>query len=233
MLTRYLLIGLVTALAAIEPLFAQAKIEERKQGDWNVDVKTWIAPLGFQDHSRGEILAVEEGSVQIRCGILKGEGNLQIHRIYPINLLADGKIVDKVTSSHTYRWSDIQKGDYVSLQTLRDDGEGRHYCFGVCIARRPGAKLPESQKPKDDRRYPRDRLLNDIANGEDVSDDDIAKVYPMIVIEKTKRVVEPGGLPTEWQIKLDAIREKKEKELKTKPAPAKPDDKPQTDPMKK
>lgn len=72
--------------------------------------------------------------------------------------------------------------------------------------------------------------MNDLENGVDVSDEEIAKVCPPTkeVRDYRGRLVQaasPGGLSKEWQEKLDAIRaKKKEEELKAKP-PEKKDDK--------
>jgi hypothetical protein len=95
------------------------------------------------------------------------------------------------------------------------------YCTQISIRRRPGEKLPESQTPKKDRWYNAHRLLNEIENGNDVSDAEMLKVWPPKLDKKTG-VTTPGGLYTgKYKEMLDAnrkrIAEKKDKELKAKP----------------
>ena len=144
------------------------------------------------------------------------------YTVLPINVLRDGKVLPRIWGMFAYRWADVQRGDTVLLEVKEDPADKQSYCMKICITRRPGAKLPKSQKPDEDHRYSVDRLYNDIDNGEDVSDEDIKKLFPAIPARDvgcgiTTPAV-PGGLPKEWQVKLDAIRAKKqEKELKTVP----------------
>ena len=89
--------------------------------------------------------------------------------------------------------------------------------YEVCIYLRPGKPLPPSQEPKRDRRYPSSKILNDVENGIDVSDEEIAMVFPTRRHRETQEVTFPGGLPAAYQEKLTKIREKKEQSLKATP----------------
>jgi hypothetical protein len=156
------------------------------------------------------------------------------HKLVPVDHLKGGKVLDNMTANDSYLWSDVKKGDTLSLQVLKDDADGLTYCLAISIRRRPGGKLPESQKPEKDERYAADKVLNDITNGEDVSDEELLKTWPEWVHPET-RAVTPGGLwKTGWMApyhdKLEANRKriaeekaKKEKELKAKPTEKKGD----------
>jgi hypothetical protein len=64
------------------------------------------------------------------------------------------------------------------VELMKDKAEDKLYCLEISIRRRPGAKLPESQKPEKDDWYLHHRLFNDLENGEDVDDADIKKAFP-------------------------------------------------------
>lgn len=146
--------------------------------------------------------------------------------IVPINLLRKGEVLPEIWGMYAYRWEDVKRGDTVKLIVKKDETDGVLYCMQICIIRRPGVKLPESQNPKKDHRYAQDRIYNDIDNGEDVSDEEIKKAFPpeFILDRKTgeKIQVQPGVTYTKYMDKLKAIREKKAKEPKQegKPTPA-------------
>jgi hypothetical protein len=147
------------------------------------------------------------------------------HKFAPIDVLRAGGVIHNSRSGCAYRWEDVKTGDTVRLESLKDDGDGQTYCLQISIRRRPGSKLPESQNSKDDRGYDAHRVLNDIENGEDVSEEELLKVWPPEVDRKTGETT-PGGLYTgKYKDMLDANRKriaeekaKKEKELKAKPA---------------
>ncbi len=156
--------------------------------------------------------------VQVRNGITK------THTLVPIDRLREGGYIhEHYNGENAYLWKDIKKGDTVRLAALRDDGDGKMYCLQVSIRRRPGCKLPPSQNPKEDSNYNANRLLNDIENGEDVSDEELLKEWPPH-FNTDKKVHRPGGLYAgKYKEMLDANRkriaeekEKKEKELKAK-----------------
>ncbi|MEO2089139.1 MAG: hypothetical protein ABGY75_06535, partial [Gemmataceae bacterium] len=158
-----------------------------------------------------------------------GDDKVRPFRYVPTDLLRDGKVVPGVFGCYAYRWQDVKKGDTVTLRVLKDDGDQQTYCLMICINRRPGGPLPESQNPKEDHRYAGARIFNAIENGEDVSEQDIFEAFPPIA---KKNSYEPGGLVGghyHWRQKLDAnrkrIAEEKEKGLKAKSADGKSDPK--------
>lgn len=160
----------------------------------------------------GVVEQIGEGSITLRRTDGDAEEKVEV---YPTDLLAKGKVLRKGVDNYFYRWADVKKGDGVGLVTLFDEGEERLYCLQVCIGRRPGEKLPQGQDPLRDRGYKGRSLLNDIDNGEDVSDDDIAAAFPPTYVpidfarpEAGKRLVRAGGLNADSQKKLDAIRAK-------------------------
>jgi hypothetical protein len=152
------------------------------------------------------------------------------HQFAPVDILRRGETMTEVFSNYTYRWGDVRRGDTVRVDTREDEEEEVVYCLAICIRRRPGGKLPESQQPKEDaERYAKDAILNDIENREEVSDADIQKAFPphpaIVHRGMLVRGALPGGLPAEYQLTLDAIRaNKKEAEVKAK-SPEKKDDK--------
>lgn len=182
-------------------------------------VKKLTEPAGTQTY-RGVIRSIGEDGLTIAE---TNRGKTQLHRVAPIDVLREGGVLpEDIFGSRTYRWTDVKAGETVTLEVLKDDGDGVTYCTQICIHRRPGGKLPESQNPKKDKRYLHERLYNDIENGEDVSEEDIRKVFP-------------DGIPTtgdlaKYQDMLDSNREriteeKKAKELKAKPVADKVDPK--------
>ena len=86
----------------------------------------------------------------------------------------------------------MKKGDTVELQVLKDEGDGLTYCLQISIRRRPGGKLPESQYPEKDRWYDAHRVLNEIENGNDVSDEELLKTWPP-EFDRKKGEYTPGG----------------------------------------
>ncbi len=156
-------------------------------------------------------------------------GRVQLHRFVPIDLLREGLAIDDSFGMYTYRWADVKVGDTVTLKVLKDDRDGLTYCLRICITRRPGENLPESQRPKDDSRYKWDRIFNALENGEDVSDEELNKAWPAIHSKRTGEFY-PAGMPTRPEFNkyhdlLAANRkrivEEKEKGVKTKPADGK------------
>ena len=140
------------------------------------------------------------------------------HRLTPVDLLKNGKLLRNATGCFGYRWEDVKRGDRVRVETLKDKSDGLTYCLEISIRRRPGATLPKSQIPNADHGYLARRILNDLDNGENVTDEDIKKAFP-------PRDKIPGGLWGEHQEKLDAIRAKKDKEKKDKDLKATPPEK--------
>lgn len=119
----------------------------------------------------------------------------------------------------------MKLGDRVQMMVVHDDGEDKDYYYALVITRRPGAKLPKSQKPEEDQEgYARSSLLNDIENGEDVSAAEITKAFPPTFDKKSRAVVNPGGLSEKHRALLTANREKLEAEEAKKELKATPPD---------
>jgi hypothetical protein len=159
-----------------------------------------------------------DGAVVTLCGTTGLEAKPTVRTFEAIDALAEGGLQKWASGCNTYLWSDLRTGDVVRLGIVLDEVEQKRYCVEVCINRRPGGKLPASQSPEEDGRYKQALLLNDIDNGEDVSDEDIAVAFPRKVHSGTQEVIRQGGLDKEYQAKLDAIRaKKKEQALKAQP----------------
>jgi hypothetical protein len=174
----------------------------------------------------GVVEAIDKEKMILRCAATV--------ELSPVDLLAQGKLVKSADDSMTYRWQDVKKGDTVRVETMFDEGEQKRYALEIGIERRPGAKLPRPPEWKDGRAFTRSSLLNDIVNGEDVSDEAIAKAFPPKATQHpiTKEIFsyDPGGLDEKYQKLLYANRKriaeekaKKEKELKAKPTEKKDD----------
>ena len=163
------------------------------------------------------------------------DNKTKTHKFVPIDLMRQGDFFDTVPGHMSYLWTDMKKGDTVLLDVMKDDGDGLTYCLSISIQRRPGAKLPKSQKPDRDSRYEIASIYNDLNNGEDVTDEQLEKLF-----EVNLRVYRGGKTPPKelvdhlesYRAKLQANRkriaeekEKKEKELKAKPAEKKDDKK--------
>lgn len=138
---------------------------------------------------------VEEIDADVMTVVEKKDNNVTVTRKFvPVDLLREGKVLRHMSGMYAYRWSDVKKGDTVELQVLKDDGDGLTYCLAVSIRRRPGAKLPEGQNPKEDQGYDANRVYNAIENGEDVSEEELLKVWPVWVNKETGEVIHTGGL---------------------------------------
>jgi hypothetical protein len=164
-------------------------------------------------------------SLVLRYRQAKSDTVDKTRELFAVDLLVNGKVDPNADGCFAYRWTDVKKGDTARLFMLFDDGEQKWYCYRICIERRPGGKLPESQKPKEDGRYVRESLLNEIDNGEDVSEEAIIKVFPPRFERPGGQLLNPGGLPLEYRTKLTAIRDKKEADTKEKNPKAKPPEK--------
>jgi hypothetical protein len=150
------------------------------------------------------------------------DGTIKEHRLLPIDILRDGDYIYPFSARYSYHWRDVKAGDTVDVMICHDRVDKEWYCMNISIERRPKAKLPKSQRADDDWRFAELTLLNDIDNGEDVSDADIAKAFPSRAEKRDpsgrvlRRAV-AGGLTPDYQAKLDAIRAKKDKDLKATP----------------
>jgi len=197
-----------------------------KVADRHFDVKKRTKFDGTYSSEYGVVTKITDESMTVQSPDSWDKTKSVTTEVLPIDLLTQGKILENIPATWAYRWSDVKVGDTVSLETMFDSGEKKRYCIGVGITRRPGEKLPQSQKPMGDKVYAKHTLLNDIDNGLDVSDNDILAAYPTILTPKDpkqpngpKELFRAGGLPKEYQTKLDAIREKakKDKDLKATP----------------
>jgi hypothetical protein len=178
------------------------------------------------DSYTGQVDRIDETKMVVRCWREEGDQTTEIE-FYAPDLLAAGKLA-KNAGPFAHRWQDVKAGDKIRLHSMFDTDEERAYCFAIQIYRRPGAKLPPFADPKVDADgFAAGSILNDIDNGEDVSDEAIAKAFPAMFDEKSDRTVKqirPGGLPEKSQKLLEANRKriaeekaKKEKELKAAP----------------
>ncbi len=220
-----LLPSLILPVLAVGSLAAQP--EPAKQATKTENVRKWTR----YNHPAGGLTGVVDAISETEMTVVSEDtGTPKRYTLAPIDLLSQGKRLKDINGGQTYLWSDVKKGDSVHVSKAFDDGEQKLYCIAICVTRRPGAKLPESQDAKNDRRYARDSLLNDIENGLDVSEADIAKEFKPLFDPFTGEMLKSGGFPGEYRNKLnvtrdklDAEKAKKEKELKA--TPPKKDDK--------
>lgn len=150
--------------------------------------------------------------------------------LYPIDVLASGKILPDLVVRQTYRWEDVKVGDTLDIHVAEDKEELRRYVCTICISRRPGDKLPPSQNMKNAAWFEQDNIYNDIDNGLDVTEEDITKTFPPKWYFETgekPKLIRPGGLSEEWRKKLAVNRAKiaSEKERKDKESKATPPEK--------
>lgn len=222
--------ALIAALGWALPLAAQppepAKIIPPLR---NVGVKNWkeMGSCGAIFYY-GVVEKVEGRVVTLTCHHINDEKPKSL-TFEAINVLAHGGLVTNASGGEAYLWSDMQKGDTVRLEVARDTEEDKQYVTRILIEGRLGGRVPASQRPKgDESRVAQCNILNDINNGLDVDDLEIAKWFPTrhIPYAKGERPPPPipGGLNAEYQKKLDVIRAKK-KEQELKATPPKKDDK--------
>lgn len=199
---------------------AQPKVSGRTVGVVNSTTLT-----GWGSTKFGVVIEIDAESMTILTPNSRGpETNPpKEYKLYPVRRLAEGKLLDNVSAAKSYLWQDVKKGDYVSAASVVDDDDQKLYCLAICISRRPGDVLPKGQITKgDEGRYGRESLLNDIDNHKDVDDAEVKKCFPHVERRDPKSgtvdVYDLGGLPRDYQAKLDAIRAKqKDKDLKAPP----------------
>lgn len=229
-------VALIAALGGSLPLSAQPPDPPKGLTPvLNVSVKNWTQ-AGRQGQGSvtysGVVEKLEGRQVTLTC-YHDNDVKPKSRTFEAVKVLADGKIAENTDGGWAYLWSDMQEGDAVELEVARDTEEDKQYVLAVLIRRRVGGRIPASQRPKgDEQRLGQCNVLNDIDNGLDVDDLEIAKWFPK---RETKRVIPdvppepppppiPGGLNAEYKKKLDAIRAKK-KEQELKATPPKKDDK--------
>jgi len=212
MRSNYLSVWVAGSLL-VAPVVVSA--QPRSSGGYDVRKATQFSSPSWSPV--GVVEEVTEKSLTIRWWDSKAKENKSV-KLLPIDRLAAGKLLDDAVGTKAYLWADMKVGDTVLLEAKLDSGEQEWYCLAIGIRRRPGDKLPPSQDPKNDRtRFRRDSVFNDIENGQDVSDRDIATAFPVEYHPRTGVLLDPGGLSKDWQAKLDAIRAKKGQDLKATP----------------
>lgn len=216
--TRSGLTSIAACVALAGVAHAQVREEPGKRSTPSVGIKTSTIfnPNAMMTYF-GVVKEVKDGKVTL----LGHDGDLKLKSLTftATDLLAEGGFHEKaISASCTYLWADMKKGDSVQFHTILDEEDKVTYCVEIKIERRPGGKLPQGQKPEEERWFLPRSLQNDIDNGEDVSDEDIAKAYPPRSSKEIGVPDKPGGLDPEYQKKLDAIRaKKKEGALKATP----------------
>jgi hypothetical protein len=223
--------GLLTVLLAVNAagVFADDRKSEEKHKDSYPPVKERRKFNGQGGESYdGVVTAIDKDSLTID-GKDGGRGRQGTYKFHALDLHKAGE-VQEWAKEWECRWQDVKKGDTIHVWVVRDeqDAVNTPYVYEICIRRRPGDKLPESWKPKEDKnRWLKDSLLNDIDNEIDRTDEDIQKLFPPHIDRSTGRMILPGGVPNEYKVKLTALREKleAEKEKKDKDLKAAPPDK--------
>lgn len=191
-----------------------------------VPVKARTSFSGFSPNSiMGVVEKIDEGSMTVRrTGSWTGDE--ASYQYFALDLHKEGKYLETASGPEAYFWSDLKKGDTIQVKIVKDAKADKEYAISFCIQRRAGAKLPLSQKPKEDGRFATASMTNDILNGEDVSEELIRKLFPpefkFDARTGTRQLRNPGGLPAEYRRKLDDLRGKlqdeKEKDLKAIPS---------------
>jgi hypothetical protein len=201
-------VGTVALLACTGQAGEPQKVKERE-----FRVKTTTEFVSGADRQEGVVAKIDEDEVVlVEIG---PAADVKEHKCKPIDHLRAGKVLFDAAPRFAYRWGDMKVGDTVELEVAEDHLDKQLYCLAIRIHRRPKGKLPASQKQDADKAFPWLRVYNDLENGEDVDDDEINKAFPKreeVRDKVTNRLLisaSPGGLPKEWQVKLDAIRAKK------------------------
>jgi len=182
---------------------------------------------GGSESYEGVVTEIDKDTVMIDGRSHGGWGKKGTFKFHALDLHKAGKVQEWADPAYSYRWQDVKVGDTIKVNVLKDRESSvlTPYAYEICIRRRPGEKLPESQQPKEDKeRWQKDSLLNDIANGKDVADEEIDKLFPPHRNIATGQIDFPGGIPQESREQLAALREKlaaekakKEKDLKATP----------------
>ncbi len=182
-------------------------------------VKTMTSGVSGSEDIKGVVGSIDaDGLVLV---VMSGSLEVKEHTFKPTDVLRRGEMLDSVFPRFAYRWEHVKAGDTVILIVAEDHIDKQKYCMEIQIVRRPKGRLPASQLEEEDTAFPARRIVNDIDNGVDVSDEEILKVYPpkpARVVDGRKLAATPGGLNEEWQAKLDAIRAKKKDDVKAPPA---------------
>lgn len=81
----------------------------------------------------------EVSSTSITITRQKGGKTVQLP---PHVALASGGWMKDATNGDSYRLQDVKVGDFVCLGAVKED-DGKTYCIGICIEKRPGGRLPQ------------------------------------------------------------------------------------------
>jgi hypothetical protein len=216
-MTRYSLRVLAVLAVVLTPTVGRAD-PPKEPGNREDRVKTTTTVLGVKS-VEGVVAKIDADGLTVVEVRKFGQEPIE-HHLLPTDHLRAGKVPRSVSPRDAYRWEDVKVGDAVELSVAQDHIDKQRYCMRICIVRRPKGRLPESQMNDPD--FPGLRLMNDLDNGVDVSDEEIMKVCPPRKEVRDTRgnllqAASPGGLNKEWQAKLDAIRAKKDKDLKATP----------------
>jgi hypothetical protein len=210
-------VGLV-AFALTGSAVAQPKVSGRTIGVVNSTTLTGSGSTKF-----GVVIEIDAESMTIVTpNSREPEAIPKEYKLYPVRRMAEGKVLDNVSAAKSYLWQDVKKGDYISAASVVDDDDQKLYCLAITISRRPGDVLPKGQITKgDEGRYGRESLLNDIENKKDVDDAEVKKYFPRVELRDPRsgavELYDTGGLPRDYQAKLDAIRAKKKDDVKATP----------------
>lgn len=217
--TRLTRVALAFVFGLTATVVAQQPEPPKLPSPPQVNVKTLTTFTAGTDHPyTGVVEKIDGTKVTVNCT----GGEYEVLRpltFIAIDAVVDGTFRKNVNPMYAYVWSDLKVGDGVDLHAVRAADDDELYCVDLCIWRRPGAKLPKSQKDKDDRDYLRRSTLNDIDNGEDVDDADVAKAFPGRVSIGPGDPGKRAGLNPEYQKKLDSIRAKKKEKEDLKATP--------------
>jgi hypothetical protein len=192
----------ITDAPAVDPKgYGSTSVRQRK--GWRND--------GCQYHGVVESIDKEKMVIVGKATPALPQTEVFRYTLYPIDVLAAGKVLPDVVAFDAYRWDDVKVGDTVNVQLKEDTEELRRYVCTIQIFRRQGGKLPPSQDMKDPRWFEQANIYNDIDNGLDATDEDIIKAFPAkwhTEPGELPKLLVPGGLPEEYRKKLIAVRGK-------------------------
>jgi hypothetical protein len=204
---------LLTALLGAASLAVGQTPLQKQVGTMGKGVKAKENFGGFAGSTyEGTVIAKDDTTLTL---LYRREGTTHDEELvfHAVDVLRKGRMHKSARGYTAYRWEDVKEGDAVQLWAIFDTEDKVEYCTELCVRRRPGGKLPESQDPKEDCRFRQDTLMNDIDNGEDVSDAAVKRAFPLRP-NGFGGYINPGHLSPEYCVKLDAIRAKKEKDPK-------------------
>ncbi len=155
----------------------------------------------------GEVVSIEQGLLTIKTSAptLEWRKPAGEYTFQAVDILTNGKVHKAAIDSNAYLPSDLKKGDIVLLGTFSDTRLNIECVAEISIRKRLDGVVPPSQKPD--------------------------KTNPFHEYQNLFNEYIAGKVLTQEQLKRIGKDDKLKPDLKA--APAKPDEKPQTDPMKK